>query len=74
MIILTIVSLTAHAAEVCLALDHLHAHGIIYRDLKLENVLVGADGHVALADFGLSKENLACAHDARLTTFCGTAE
>ena len=44
------------AAEVVLALEHLHDLGIIYRDLKAENVLVRSSGHVVLADFGISKK------------------
>ena len=37
-------------------MEGLHAAGVIYRDLKPENILIGADGHIVLTDFGLSKE------------------
>lgn len=57
------------AAEITLALKHLHSCGIIYRDLKLENVLVDKDGHICLADFGLSKE---LGQSMRTQTLCGT--
>ena len=43
-----------YAAEIALALEHLHSHGILYRDLKPENVLITLDGHVCLTDFGLA--------------------
>ncbi|CAI5731308.1 unnamed protein product [Peronospora destructor] len=46
-----------YAAELVLSLAHLHSMHIMYRDLKLENILVDSEGHIAITDFGLSKED-----------------
>uniref|UniRef100_A0A0E0MPK5 non-specific serine/threonine protein kinase n=1 Tax=Oryza punctata TaxID=4537 RepID=A0A0E0MPK5_ORYPU len=46
-----------YAAEVLLALEYLHMMGIVYRDLKPENVLIRADGHIMLTDFDLSLQS-----------------
>lgn len=45
-----------YAAEIVEGVESLHRAGVIYRDLKPENILIGADGHIVLTDFGLSKE------------------
>uniref|UniRef100_A0A1B0BIK6 Protein kinase domain-containing protein n=1 Tax=Glossina palpalis gambiensis TaxID=67801 RepID=A0A1B0BIK6_9MUSC len=60
-------------AEVVLALEHLHKLGIIYRDIKLENILLDGQGHIVLADFGLSKI-FSSESDHRAHSFCGTLE
>lgn len=44
-----------YCAEITLALEYLHKHGIIHRDIKPDNMLLSANGHVKLTDFGLSK-------------------
>lgn len=44
-----------YCAEISLALEYLHKHGIIHRDIKPDNMLLSTSGHVKLTDFGLSK-------------------
>lgn len=64
-------------AEVILGLEHLHKCGAIYRDLKLENIFLDAEGHIRLADFGLSKVLRSNAKNRMLSgarSFCGTKE
>lgn len=48
--------------------------GIIYRDIKLENILVDESGHIVLTDFGLSKELPREDSEQRAYSFCGTIE
>jgi novel protein kinase C epsilon type len=59
-----------YAANITLGIQFLHQHGILHRDLKLENVLVGSDGHCKIADFGLS--NIGLFHHCKTRTHCGT--
>jgi len=62
-----------YVAEIVSGMEYLHKAGVIYRDLKPENLLLNGQGHIVMTDFGLSKEGLH-AKDARTATFCGTPE
>ena len=59
-----------YAAEILLAIQYLHKRDIIFRDLKPDNVVVDAEGHALLTDFGLSKEGVLDNISAK--SFCGS--
>ncbi|CAJ1030061.1 PX domain/Protein tyrosine kinase/Protein kinase domain [Leishmania utingensis] len=60
-----------YAAELVLALECLHRQDVVHRDLKPENVVLTADGHICLTDFGLARRSFS---HSRRRSFVGSPE
>jgi serine/threonine protein kinase len=64
-------TIKVYLVEISLALKYLHSRKIVYRDLKLENILIGDDNHIRLIDFGLAEQ---LKEKQMLNETCGTAQ
>lgn len=61
-----------YTAQIALAIHYLHQKGVIYRDLKPENVILDHEGYLKLTDFGIAKKGVKGLKKSY--TFCGTTE
>ena len=58
--------------EICLGMQHLHQHFVVYRDIKPENIFLDHEGHAKIGDFGLVKPDMNI--NEFTYSFCGSAE